>query len=146
MNIKINWLAILVSTLAGMTIGFLFYGFLFLEAWQVAVGLATPDNVNFTKYGNPIILDPVTPMIINTLLMVAYGVFMTWLTGQTGRTSAAGGASLGALIGLLIAASSAVGNMFAVEPTMLSVIDGAYHLVLFTVIGAIVGGWRKRRA
>ncbi len=146
MNVKINWLAIVVSTLAGMLIGFLFYGFLFLDAWQVAVGFATPDNVNFTKHGSPVILDPITPMIINTLLMVGYGVFMTWLTGKTGRASAAGGATLGAVIGLLIAAASAVGNMFAMEPTMLSIIDGSYHVLLFAVIGAIVGGWRKRRA
>ncbi|MBB4081059.1 hypothetical protein GGR28_003706 [Lewinella aquimaris] len=143
MTQTINRWAILGATVAGMFIGFLFYGLLFNSAWTQAVGLTTEDDVNFLKYGESVALDPVTPMLINAFVMAAYAVFLWWLTDHTGHATLAGGATLGAMIGLLVAASHGVGNLFAFEPAMLTVIDGLYHIVLFTVIGAIVGRWHN---
>jgi len=39
MGNKINWLAILASAVAGMALGFLFYGVLFLDIWAAGNGL-----------------------------------------------------------------------------------------------------------
>lgn len=145
---KINWLALVVAAVAGMFIGFLWYGAFFNAQWSEAVGLTGPGlttpGEEVLRYGKPVTLDPVTPMIANTGLMLLYGLFMGWLTGLTGHTSFAKGATLGAVVGLVFAANDVVGNMFSMDSSTLSLIDGSYHLVLFTVIGAIMGGWRKK--
>ena len=37
-----------------------------------------------------------------------------------------------------------IGNLFAMNPMSLTTVDGSYALVLFTVMGAILGGWQKK--
>lgn len=145
---KINWLALLAVTVAGMFIGFLWYGAFFMDLWSEAVGFTGPglttEGEAVFKNGEPITLDPVTPMIINAVSMVIYGVIMNWLVVQTNRTSFSGGAMLGAIVGVIPLLTSYVGNRFSADPTILSIIDGSYYIVLFAVIGAIMGGWRKK--
>ena len=148
MSSRINWLAILVSVIAGMFIGFLWYGLFFTSQWSAGVGLTGPgmtDGVGEVfKHGTLVTIDSTTPMIINTVSMVIYAFIMNWLVTQTNRTSFAGGAMLGAVIGVVAMLTTYVSNRFAMNPTMLSVIDGTYYIVLFTSIGAIMGGWRKK--
>jgi hypothetical protein len=148
MSSKINWLAILVSVIAGMFIGFLWYGVFFMDQWAEGVGLTGPglaDGVgDVFKHGKPVTIDSTTPMIINAVSMVIYAFIMNWLVTQTNRTSFAGGATLGAVIGVVAMLTTYVSNRFAMNPTMLSVIDGSYYIVLFAAIGAIMGGWRKK--
>ncbi|MEM6770208.1 MAG: DUF1761 domain-containing protein, partial [Bacteroidota bacterium] len=139
MQSKLNWLAVVVSIIAGMFIGFLWYGAFFNGAWSEAVGLTgpgleTPGDEVF-KHGNPVTIDPVTPMIINAVSMAIYALIMNWLVVQTNRTSFAGGAILGAIVGIVPLMTTSVGNLFAMESTTLSMIDGSYYIVLFAVIG-----------
>lgn len=142
MQHRFKWPAILVAAIAGMFVGFVFYGLLFQVVWQAAVGLTSIDDVTFLKYGEPVELDPVAPMLVNLAVMSAYAIFLSYLTFRAGIFTFGGGAALGALVGLVVGASHVVGNLFALEPGMLSLIDGSYHVILFAVIGAIVGGWR----
>ncbi|SEQ39371.1 DUF1761 domain-containing protein [Neolewinella agarilytica] len=148
MQNKTNWLAIIVAAIAGMFIGFLWYGLFFQAQWAEAVGMTGPGltepGAEVFKHGKSITLDPVLPMIINAVSMVIYALILNWLVVQTNRFSFAGGAVLGALIGLVAMLTSYVSNRFAADPTILSVIDGSYYVVLFAVIGGIVGGWRKK--
>ncbi|THH40506.1 DUF1761 domain-containing protein [Neolewinella litorea] len=141
MTRSINWWAILGATVGGMFVGFLFYGALFNAAWTEAVGLTTEDDVNFRKYGEAVTLDPVMPMLINAFVMAAYALFLSWLMQRTKRTTLGEGALLGLLVGLVVAASHGTGNLFAMNPAILTVIDGSYHVILFAVIGAIVARW-----
>lgn len=106
-------------------------------------GLTEPGGEVF-KHGTSITLDPITPMIINMVSMVIYALAMNWLVVQTNRLTFAGGAGLGALIGTVVMLASYVSNRFAADPTILSMIDGSYYIVLFAVIGGIVGAWRKK--
>lgn len=148
MQNKINWLAIAACIVAGMFIGFLWYGVFFNTQWSEAVGLTGPGLISeggeVFKHGKSVVIDPATPMIVNILLMFTYGMFMHWLANMTNHKTLAKGAMLGAIIGLIIAASHAVGNLFAMDSSMLTIVDGSYHLVLFAVIGGIIGGWRKK--
>lgn len=148
MSTKINWLAVIVAALAGMFIGFLWYGAFFNAAWSQAVGFTGPGltemGQDVFKYGEAVTLDPVTPMIINFVVMVLYAVFMAWLTGATGRTTLAGGLWLGVIIGTVLALNTVTTNLFAMNSSTLTAIDGSYTIVLFAVIGAIVGAWRKK--
>lgn len=143
-----HWPAILVSVVAGMFIGFLWYGLFFNAQWAEAVGLTGPGLVEegkeVFKHGKAVVLDPVMPMIINAIAILIYGVIFSWLTAKTNMTSWVEGAKLGAIIACIPLIAQYVANLFAMEPKMLSMIDGSYYLALFTVIGAITGGWRKR--
>lgn len=148
MQSKTNWLAVLVAVIAGMFIGFLWYGVFFQAQWAEAVGMTGPGLTEpggeVLKHGTPITLDPTTPMIINAVSMAIYALVLNWLVVQTSRYSFAGGATLGALVGTVPLLTSYVGNRFSADPTILSIIDGSYYLVLFAVIGGIIGGWRRK--
>ena len=85
-----------------------------------------------------------TPMIVNTVAMVVYALVMNWLFGKMNVSTWQTGATIGAGIGLIMLLNELTGNMFANNPMSLTQIDGSYSLVLFVVIGAIVGGWQKK--
>jgi Protein of unknown function (DUF1761) len=144
---RINWLAILVSLVACMAIGFLWYGVLFVEPWMAGNGITTTGEgaaMKMFKNGAEVPTDSMLPMIINAVAMIFYALVMHWLAVRTSTTTWAGGATLGALVGLTHLFNVYVGNRFAMNPTSLSMVDGMYSLVIFSVIGAIVGGWRKK--
>jgi len=83
MSTKINWLAVVVAALAGMFIGFLWYGAFFNGAWSEAVGFTGPGltepGAEVFKHGEAVTLDPVTPMIVNFVVMAIYAFFMAWM-------------------------------------------------------------------
>jgi hypothetical protein len=85
------------------------------------------------------------PMIINTVVLLIYPLLMSWILQKTNITTWMSGAGLGLVIGLTHLLNVYVGNRFSMSPTSLSMVDGSYSLVLFTVIGAIMGGWQKKR-
>ncbi|TXF89068.1 DUF1761 domain-containing protein [Neolewinella aurantiaca] len=148
MKRKINWIAVAVAALAGMFIGFLWYGAFFNAQWSAGVGFTGPGlteaGAEVFKHGEAVTLDPVTPMLFNLLVMVLYATFMAWLTGITGRTTLMGGLLLGAIVGGVLALNHVTTNMFAMNPSVLTVIDGSYCVALFAVMGAIAGAWRKK--
>lgn len=142
MERKTNWLAIVAAVVASMVIGFLWYGALFSAQWMAGNGI-TMEGEKILKDGVEMPMSP-APMIFNTIAMVAYALIMNWLLGRTGANTWMDGAKVGGVIGLTIAIGVFVGNMFANDPVSLSMVDGSYYLVLFTLIGAIVGGWQKK--
>lgn len=137
-----NWLAVAAAAVAGMAIGFLWYGALFQDQWMAGNGISM-DGDTVLKDG---VEQPMSsmPMVINTLAMIIYAIFMDWIIFKTNDTTWAKGATLGLILGLVMVVSVYVGNLFAMAPMSLSMVDGSYALVLFTVMGAIIGGWRKR--
>ena len=141
---KVNWLAIIVSVIVSMFIGFMFYGALFQDLWMSGNGITLDSDNNMFRYGEPMTGGPTFPMIMNFLAMLVYALIMNWLINKTNSTSLVKGAILGALIGLMMFIGVFTGNLFAGNPTSLTLIDGTYSLVLFTVIGLILGAWRKK--
>ncbi|MBV6439236.1 MAG: hypothetical protein EPGJADBJ_00875 [Saprospiraceae bacterium] len=142
MERKTNWLAIAASAVGGMIIGFLWYGFLFNKLWMDGNGFTMEGDKMF-KNGAEVPMS-FAPMIINTLVMAVYALVMDWLLKKMNVSTWQSGATVGAAIGLLMVLGVFVGNMFAMNPMSLTLIDGSYSLVLFTLIGAIVGGWHKK--
>ena len=142
MERKTNWMAIAASVVASMVIGFLWYGAMFNTQWMAANGI-TMEGEKMFKNGTEIPMT-MTPMIVNTVAMVVYALVMNWLFGKMNVSTWQTGATIGAGIGLIMLLNELTGNMFANNPMSLTQIDGSYSLVLFVVIGAIVGGWRKK--
>ncbi|GAB4494252.1 MAG: hypothetical protein OHK0019_20070 [Saprospiraceae bacterium] len=146
MERKTNWLAIVASAVAGMVIGFLWYGFLFNEQWMAGNGFTvegTGENQKMFKNGVEVPMS-FTPMIVNTVVMAVYALIMDWLFKKMNVSTWQTGATVGAAIGLIMLLGVLVGNMFAMNPMSLTLADGSYSFVLFVVIGAIVGGWQKK--
>lgn len=142
MERKTNWLAIVVSVVAGMLTGFLWYGFLFNEPWMAGNGI-TVEGEKMFKNGAEMPMSPM-PMIVNTVTMAVYALVMNWLLGKMNVSTWQTGATIGAGIGLMMVCAILTGNMFAGNPMSLTWVNGSYEFMLFVVIGAIVGGWRKK--
>ena len=142
MEAKTNWLAIAASVVVSMLMGFLWYGVLFQSQWMAGNGFTMEGDKMF-KNGAEIPMSA-TPMIVNTVAMVVYALIMNWLLNKMNISTWQSGALAGGGIGLLMAFGILTGNMFAQNPMSLSLVDGSYSFLLFVLIGAIVGGWRKK--
>ncbi len=142
MERKTNWLAIAVCVIGGMAIGFLWYGALFNAAWMAGNGF-TMEGEKMFKNGVEVPMTA-TPMIFNTIAMLVYALLVNWLLGRTGANTWMEGAKIGGLIGLIMVIGIYIGNMFAMNPASLTMVDGSYSFVLFAMMGAILGGWQKK--
>lgn len=139
---NINWLAIVAAAVAGMAIGFLWYGALFQDAWMAGNGIVPNGDTSMIKHGVEIEVS-MKPMIFNTIAMIAYALFMNWLVTKTGDTTWIAGAKLGLILGVIHYIGISVNNLFAATDYSLTRVDGSYAVALWTVMGAIIGGWRK---
>ena len=143
MTNKTNWLAIIVTAVIGMGLGFLWYGVLFLDTWA-AGNYITMDEAKEVMFKNGVeVAGSWVPMVANTVAMIVYALIMNWLINRTNSTSWGKGAALGGIIGSIVTINTFVTDQFAANPSSLRLVDGSYELVLFTVFGAIIGGWRK---
>lgn len=144
MNNKTNWLAIAASVVGAMIIGFLWYGAIFQNQWMDGNGItSSEDGLKMFKDGAEMDMSP-TPMIINTLFMIVYALIINWLLDKANARTLQSGMIIGLAIGVTHLLNVIVGNMFAANPSTLSMVDGSYSLVVFTLMGAIIGGWQKK--
>lgn len=85
-------------------------------------------------------------MIFNTIAMILYALVTNWLLGRLGVSTWMDGAMTGGAVGLLMAVGELTGNLFAGDPMSLTLVDGSCSLVLFALMGALIGGWQKKQA
>ena len=143
MNLKnVNWLAIIVSVVACMAIGFLWYGVLFMDQWMVVNDISM-DGETMLKNGAAVDPSP-TPMIINTIAMLVYALFMHWILSRSNSLTLKGGFMTGLTFGIVLYIGITVNNLFSVTSYEATLIDGAYAIVLWTIIGTIIGAWPKK--
>jgi UDP-N-acetylmuramyl pentapeptide phosphotransferase/UDP-N-acetylglucosamine-1-phosphate transferase len=145
METRTNWLALIVSAVAGMVMGFLWYGMLFTNVWMEGNDITMEGTEKMMKNGVEMPHSPL-PMIINAVSLLVYAWIMNWLINKCNATNLKDGATVGAAIGLIHLFGIYTGNRFAMNPTSLSMVDGFYTFLLFTVMGAIIGGWRPKAA
>ncbi len=142
MEAKTNWIALLVAALAGMGLGWLWYGMLFQDQWMAGNGITMVDG-KMMKNGAEMSMGQL-PMIINAVSLLVYAYLMNWLIKKTNSWGWQAGATLGVVIGLVPLFGIYTGNRFAGNPISLSMVDGFYSLVLFIIMGAIIGAWRAK--
>jgi len=144
MNNKTNWLAIVASVVVSMVIGFLWYGALFQQQWMAGNGITVSEDET-AMFKDGVALDmSMTPMIVNIFFMVVYALIMNWLINKTNSYGWQSGMMVGLALGVTHTLNVIVGNLFASNPSSLSMVDGSYSLVLFTVMGTIIGAMQKR--
>ncbi len=143
METKTNWLALVVSALVGIALGFVWYGLLFSNQWMAGNGITMDAAGKMMKNGAEMPHSNL-PMIVNTVSLLVYAYIMNWLVNKTSSFDLKSGATLGAMIGLIHLFGIYTGNRFAGNPISLSMVDGFYTFLLFTVMGTIIGAWRAK--
>ncbi|KOF02884.1 uncharacterized protein DUF1761 [Roseivirga ehrenbergii] len=134
---NINWLAVVVSTVAYFALGAIWYGPLFGKAWQRGVGLSDEElkKANMGKlFGSALILS----------FVVSFGMAMFFYGfGENPDMDATMGGMMGLMTGLFfIIPSTALNYNFARKGVGLIMIDSLYHTIAFTIIGVILGVWK----
>ena len=94
MERKTNWLAIVLSVVVSMSIGFLWYGVLFQTQWMAGNGI-TMEGEKLFKNGAEMPMSSM-PMMVNTVVMVVYALVMNWLLGKLNVRTWQAGAAIGA--------------------------------------------------
>lgn len=130
----LNHLAILVAALSAFVLGGLWYSpLLFHNAWKRVNQLSDSDLAK----GKPALIFGVSFLL--TLIM-AYNLAF-FLSNE--ETDLAWGATAGVLAGLgWVAPSIGILALFERRPSRYTFINGGYFVVMFVVMGTIIGAWR----
>jgi hypothetical protein len=129
MELDLPWVPILLATASVFVLGGLWYSpVLFLRPWLAANGFQGPQSSHPVKvFGGAIVFSLLGAILFH------YGL------GES-CTSAVQGAKLGALVGGgLVVTSLGINYMFSGRKFALLLIDGGYHCVQWTLVGAIYG-------
>lgn len=132
MDFTVNVWAIVVATVVYFALGAGWYMVL-SKPWMAAAGM-TPADVE--RGSNPALFGV-------TFLFELIAVFtLAVVLGNTLLVGAAGGAALGALVGIGIWFTlMSVTFMYEGRRPALFLIDGGYHVLALTVAGTILGAW-----
>lgn len=126
---EINWFAVLAAAASSFLLGGVWYSALFARAWQNAAGLSDAQ----IKSGNPALIFGGSFV----LALIASASFAMFLGDEP---DAATGALYGLTAGLCwVAASFGINYLFERKNFTLFLINGGYHTLQFTLIGAILG-------
>ncbi|MBL8531935.1 MAG: DUF1761 domain-containing protein [Hyphomonadaceae bacterium] len=128
---EINWVAVFAAAMSSFVLGGLWYGALFGNAWLKAAGLTREQAMGANKalvFGGSFVLS-----------LIAAATFVIFLGPDL---DAATGALYGLTAGLCwVATSYGISYLFEMRPLQLWLINGGYHTLQFTLIGAILGAF-----
>ena len=124
---RINWVGVIVATVAAFFIGFLWYGLLFETTWLELTGQAKSEDMSMLPMGWGLLQTFVT--------MTGLGWFIgreaSWMDGlKAGLVAAVCFAMM----------TSAYGFIYETAPVGLLPIDWGHLLVIYALGGAIIGG------
>ncbi len=128
----INWPAVVVSTVVAFAVGGLWYSkALFGSAWLEEVGLTEEavNNANMPRtFGGTFVLQ----FFAVIALAVLVGTDSSWQSGL----------SAGLVIGIFwIATAYGITYLFEQRTLRLFLINAGYNVVLFAIVGIIIGAW-----
>lgn len=129
---EINWLSVVVATVAAFAIGGLWYSpVLFGKAWQKEIKVSDEE----IKQSNTGLIFGLS-FVLNFISAVILELFI----GEQGNV--AFGLTAGLLVSIgWIATSLGTNYLFARKSLKLFLIDAFYFIVYFAVMGVILGAW-----
>ena len=129
---ELNWLAVLVATVAWFALGGIWYANGVLgRAWNRADGSQRPEG---QSYSPKFYIVPLITCFLGTLAIAMLAV-------ATGGNSLGDGLMLGLVVGVACAAVVLVLSLTRPQPTAWFLISGGYQLVGLLLVGAIVTVW-----
>jgi hypothetical protein len=127
----LNWLAIIVAAVSTFILGGIWYGPLFGRVWMRASGV-TEAQANAGNKG--LIFG------ISLLLQLIAAVVLAMFIGAEGTLAFATAA--GAAVGVFwVATAFGVVYLFEQRPLSHWAVNSFYHIVSYTIMGAILGAW-----
>ena len=135
---KTNYLAVFVAAIAYWLLGAIWYGVVFGEAWMALEHMTAEQ----ARSMNPV-LPYVITLVLNVLIAYALAQICIWRNADTlGR-----GASVGVLLWIgFVGPVTFTTYMYEMRPKELYAINQFFPLAGFVLMGAILGGWKKKRA
>jgi hypothetical protein len=128
---EINWLAVFAAAVSSFVLGGVWYSALFAKAWQSAAGLSDEQIKNANMgliFGGSFVL----ALISSASFAVFLGSELDAMTG----------ALYGFTAGLCwVTASLGMNYLFERKSLRLFLMNGGYHTLQFTLIGAILGAF-----
>jgi hypothetical protein len=132
---ELNWLAIGLATLAGVVIGFLWFGpKTFFPVWWKLMGKSPEENPGGESMGLTFGLTFVGAFIQALVLAVVIGLIgdMTWFTGL----------ATGALMGVGFAASTSIGHkLFGGFGLKVWLLEAGQDILALAAMGAIIASF-----
>jgi hypothetical protein len=127
----VNWVAIIIATVASIVLGFLWFSsVLFLKPWQAM----RPDKTPPSGTASPMLY------VITTLGALVTAITLDWIIGLAHANGVVGGALIGLYAGLgLVAPAILSDNLFNERPFKLYLIVAGFPVVSLLVMGAIIG-------
>lgn len=128
----VNWLSVLVATVAAFIVGSIWYSsLLFGKTWQSLIKLSDEDmkQANMPMiFGLAFLLNLIMAAVLDLLI----GTESTLLSGLI----------TGLVIALaFIATAIGINYLFSRKSFSLYLIDAGYFVVFFVIMGAILGAW-----
>jgi len=135
---KTNYLAVIVAAIAYWLLGAIWYGVVFGEAWMALEHMTAEQ----ARSMNPV-LPYVITLVLNVLIAYALAQICIWRNANTlGR-----GASVGVLLWIgFVGPVTFTTYMYEMRPKELYAINQFFPLAGFVLMGAILGGWKKKSA
>lgn len=129
---NLNWIAVFAATIAAFALGGIWYSkALFADAWLQEVGLTEEavSSAHMPKtFGGTFLLQ----LLAATALAVTIGREGNWLTGLF----------TGCMIGLFwVSTAYGITYLFEQRSLRLFLINAGYYVVLFAIMGTIIGAW-----
>lgn len=126
----VNFLAVVVATIASYGLGALWYGPIFGKTWQGEVGLTEDDikGANMARiFGTTLVLT-----FIMALGIALFGDLKDWMSGLQS----------GLMFGVFfVAASMGINYLYQQKSLKLWLIDIGYQVLFLGIMGAILGAW-----
>ena len=134
MDLDINWLAVIVGTVAHQALGALWYGVVFRNTWLRAMNMS-PEEIERQGPDAGMALGAVASLLSS----IAVALLLTFADDPT----VADGVTVGAVAGLgFVTAATFMNGYYEQKPPILSVLFGAYYTIGLIIVGAIVGAWQ----
>lgn len=132
-TLTINWLAVIACIVIAQLIPAAWYG-LFAQKWMTFSGI-TENQANAAG---------TLPYLISLIGSALTATFMAIIFRSLSVKSADRGALWGAGFGFFYSfVDLSTINAFELRPFELSLIDGGHIVLVYAVMGTILGGWRK---
>ena len=129
MTLEINWLAVVVAAVVTFVLGGVWYGPLFGGVWRTAEGQAEPQ---------PGQKHPAVVYGLSFALMLVAAAFLAIVVGRDPNVPRAVGVGLVVGVGW-VATSFGVNYLFAGRRLALFAVDAGYNVVLFALMGVVIG-------